>query len=79
MGNVYFRMKELSKAVEYYQKALRLNPDFAEAAYNLTVALIQSGRTGEAARAAERARAIARRQGMEGRAREEIETILKKK
>jgi len=39
---------KLSDAIGHYQRALRINPDYAEAHYNLGVALAQVGRVGEA-------------------------------
>ena len=36
------------EAMEHYQQALRIKPDFAVAHYNLGIALRQAGRVGEA-------------------------------
>jgi tetratricopeptide (TPR) repeat protein len=38
----------IPEAIEHYQQALRIKPDYAEAHYNLGVALGQAGRIPEA-------------------------------
>ena len=35
MGNVYYRLNEYAKAVLYYERALRLDPSFEDAQFNL--------------------------------------------
>jgi len=39
---------QMPEAMEHYEEALRIKPDYAEAHYNLGVALYQAGRVSEA-------------------------------
>ena len=39
LGSIYLKMMEYTKAVNYLQKAVKLNPEFKEAHYNLALAL----------------------------------------
>lgn len=38
LGNAYFRMDELGRAIYNYERALRIDPDMADARHNLAVA-----------------------------------------
>ena len=37
MGNTYYKMQQYAYAILYYEKALRLDPDHADALHNLTI------------------------------------------
>jgi tetratricopeptide (TPR) repeat protein len=49
MGNALAQVGRLQDAVEHYEQALRIKPDYATAHYNLGVALAQLGQMQEAA------------------------------
>ncbi len=38
MGNAYYKQNEIAPAIYYYEKALRLSPDFEDARVNLNIA-----------------------------------------
>jgi tetratricopeptide (TPR) repeat protein len=48
LGNAFLQQERLDEAMVQYQKALAINPDYAEAHNNLGNVLIQQGRAGEA-------------------------------
>ena len=48
LGNVLFQKGKVDEAITHFQKALQINPDYAEACYNLGNALLQKGRVDEA-------------------------------
>jgi tetratricopeptide (TPR) repeat protein len=48
LGVVFDRLDRVDEAIEHYQWALRLQPDYAEAHSNLATALVMSGDTREA-------------------------------
>jgi len=48
LGNALFLTGQLSKAIEQYQQALSIKPDYAEAYNNLGYALEQTGQIAEA-------------------------------
>lgn len=48
IGNAYQELGEYSRAIEFYQRALSLNPALMNASYNLALALMMDGRYEEA-------------------------------
>ncbi len=48
LGNAYFEMAQFEKAVSYYGKALEFNPVLSGARLNMSLALVQLKRPGEA-------------------------------
>ncbi len=48
MGEVYARQGDMEKSVEQFKKAIRINPQYADAYYNLAKTLNQMGKTDEA-------------------------------
>jgi tetratricopeptide (TPR) repeat protein len=48
LGNALLREGKLQEAIGHFEQALRIKPDFADAHYNLGVALETLGRTQEA-------------------------------
>jgi tetratricopeptide (TPR) repeat protein len=48
LGNALLQMGRESEAIPHFQKALQIQPDYAEAHYNLGNALVQEGRLDEA-------------------------------
>lgn len=44
MGNSYFYLAEYDKSIVAYEQALRINPQFQDASYNMAVALRDAGR-----------------------------------
>jgi len=57
LANILFRAGQVDKAIVHYQKSLAILPDYAEANYNLGVALLRKGRREEAMTCFERATA----------------------
>lgn len=49
LGNAYFELSQMEKAVSAYRTALRQDPGNAKVSYNLALALVKSGRSDEAA------------------------------
>ena len=58
LGTVLAERDELGKAIEHYQTALEIWPDYELAQYNMGLALVGSGKVGEAISHFERALAI---------------------
>lgn len=54
VGGVYYQAKNYDLAIRFFDDAVSLKPDYANALYNLSVALRDKGNTGEATRIAER-------------------------
>ena len=48
IGNSLFEQRDFTKAIESYDKALKLNPKYAKAYYNKGLALLELGRVEEA-------------------------------
>jgi len=48
LGNTFAYKGQYDKAIELYQKALRLNPDYAEAHYNLATQYLKTGQVDKA-------------------------------
>jgi Flp pilus assembly protein TadD len=48
LGNALFQKGNVDEAIEHFQRALQINPDYMEAHYNLGCALIQKGNVDEA-------------------------------
>ncbi|MGO9245278.1 MAG: tetratricopeptide repeat protein [Verrucomicrobiia bacterium] len=48
LGDALYQTGKREEAIEHYQQALRINPDYAEAHYKLGVALYQTGKREEA-------------------------------
>jgi len=48
MGNDFFQKGDYIKSIEYYSKAIELNPEYAPAWNNLGLALLKIGKTNEA-------------------------------
>ncbi|MGD0016050.1 MAG: tetratricopeptide repeat protein [Verrucomicrobiia bacterium] len=48
LGNTLLRSGKVTEAMQHYEQALRLNPDYPEAHYNLGFALAQAGKVQEA-------------------------------
>ncbi len=44
IGNAYFKLGDYAKAIKYYEKAYRLNPELSESRYNLSLAYMKVGR-----------------------------------
>lgn len=58
LGLVHLGLDDLPRALEAFQKAVDLNPEYADAHHNLGVALAESGRWEEAVKAYQQALAI---------------------
>ncbi len=54
-GNFHFERGELSQGIDAYEEAVRIDPDFGEAHFNLSAALRQAGRREQALPHAKRA------------------------
>jgi tetratricopeptide (TPR) repeat protein len=54
LGVVYFKQKQYDKALDQFQTAIRLKPDFADAYYNLAIVYTQKEMPKEAIEADER-------------------------
>jgi tetratricopeptide (TPR) repeat protein len=63
LGTVLGLQGKLEEAIAQYQQALRLNPNFAEAYYNLGTALYKQGRQDAALTQFKQARELFRVQG----------------
>lgn len=48
IGNSFFEQKDLAKAIENYDKTLKLNPNYLKAYHNKGMALVELGRVEEA-------------------------------
>jgi tetratricopeptide (TPR) repeat protein len=48
LGNAYLQIGKNDKAIGFYEKAIRLDPENRRAQFNLALALIDSGKAGEA-------------------------------
>lgn len=58
LGLIHLDLRDLPQALEAFQKAIALNPDYGDAHHNLGVTLAESGRWEEAVKAYQRALAI---------------------
>jgi Flp pilus assembly protein TadD len=54
----YERSRSFSEAIDTFTKALKIDPDYADAQYGLGLALIQSGQTASALEAFTRVRSL---------------------
>lgn len=51
LGNAYYKIKDYSRAIDFFQKSIEHDPELLHAHYNLSLALIQQGRGEEANKA----------------------------
>ncbi|HPW59254.1 MAG TPA: tetratricopeptide repeat protein, partial [Candidatus Rifleibacterium sp.] len=58
MGNLYDKKNELDKAIEYWEKAVEIEPNYAEAQYNLGVGYFKLKKLDKARECWERVRLL---------------------
>jgi tetratricopeptide (TPR) repeat protein len=61
VGNLLLEAGDLSGAIERFETAIRLDPDYADAHHNLGIAYKRAGRRGDAVRELRRATGLERR------------------
>ena len=58
MGTTYMKVNQISKAIEAYQQALRIDPEYADVWYNIGIVYKVSGQTDNAMKAYRSLKAI---------------------